>query len=530
MGPVTEIVRPVDNLSRRWGPSLAGHLGVAILFLLPGLSRSGGGVPGSARTDLWDSLWGLWHFVAVRGSWHTTYLDPPKGGWVPPADPVNVLIAAPVTVAAGPAVAWTTLVVGHFLLAALATEALASRRGIPRLGAFTAGVAYAGSALYWSHVHNGVSESLGIGWLPLALLALDAADSWRGAVLAAGVVAVAALSSPYLAVCVAVAGLIEASARRSRHAGVALAAGLALAVPWYAAMALVLRRPDNLVGIKDPHEIALLRRTIGAADPRTFVWPGGWRSPDFRKISRYGEDYLHAPYLGVAWLLSALTVGWRREWLWVILGVVLACGPVLVADGSAVLLPGNLGIPLPYLVIERLPGLSSLSLVYRLALLAQLGLALLAGRAVARFGPALLVAGLLDVWLLSPLRLGPDWATLPDPAPFAAIDAPGAVVDWPVVGGRPYLYEGALHRHPIAGSLNFAASKASREWFATLRDHPADADAAARRLGLGWLVVHEDAAAPPGPEDEGVRAFVAGRAPVAAGMGVRVYRLGEPQK
>jgi hypothetical protein len=516
----------VDNFWRGAALSAAGYALVATVFLLPGAIRAGGGIPGSPRSDLWDSLWGLWHFLAVHGSWHTTLLDPPQGGWVPPADPVNILLAAPLTLTVGPAIAWTVLVFGHFVFAGLATERLACVRGIGRIGAFTSGVAYAGSALWLSHVHNGTSESIGIGWLPLALLAMDGAKSPKRVALAAAAVAVAVLSSPYLGVAVALAGAIEALGRRSRPAALALGLGLVVAAPWYVAMGFVLRWPDNLVGIKDPHEVALVRRTIGAADPLTFVWPGGWRSPDFRRISRYGEDYLHAPYLGLTWMVAALFVGWRREILWVVVGVVLACGPVLVHDGTAILLPGNLGIPLPYLLIERLPGFGSLSLVYRLAILAQLGLALLAGRAVSRLGPAVLIVGTLEVLLLSPLRLGPDWARPTSGAPFSAIDAPGAVVNWPVVGGRDYLYEGALHRHPIAGSLNFPANLASRELFATMRDRPAEVDAVAARHGLGWLVVHDDVDAPPGPEDAGLRAFIATRAPVSSADGVRVYRIG----
>jgi hypothetical protein len=520
----------VDNW-RRWAWSAIGHAALAVVCLAPGAIRSGGGVPGSPHTDLWNSLWGLWHLVEVRGSWHTTLLGAPRGGVVPPADPVNVLLALPLTVTTGPAIAWSALVFGHFVFAALSAEWLAVRRGLPKGGAFVAGVCYSASALYLSHVHNGASESLGIGWLPLALGALQAASSWRAGVGAAMIVAVASLSSPYLAVAVAFAGAIEAYAERSRVAGVALLVGLIAASPWYIAMSMAMRRVDDLVGIKDARELALLRRTIGPADPWAFLWPGGWRSPDFRRISRYGEDYIHAPYLGLVWLALALRAPRSREWLWIVGGLVLACGPVLLHDGGAVLLPGNLGIPLPYLLVERLPGLSSLSLLYRLAVLAQLGVALLVGRVVGGCSPraaaAVAILGVLDVLICSPLRGGPDWARPPSAAVFQAINAEGSVMNWPVVGGRAYLYEAALHQHPVAGSLNFPANVSARAVFAALRNDPRHAPSVAARHGVAWLVVHDDPTAPPSPEDPAVLAWVAHATPVAAGGGVAVYRLVE---
>lgn len=520
----------------------ASYVAMALVVVLPGMLRVGGGVPGAARSDLWNSLWSWWH-VAIAGlSPRTVLLDHPDGGVLLVADPVNAVLFGLLVVAFGAAVAWTAAVFAHVVFAAAAADALARELGADDDGALVAGVTFGSAPLLLSSIHGGTSEAIAWGWLPLALIAVRrvvVAPSLGRVVAAVVALWVAAHASPYLAVATwLAAGSLVAFERgpgRTRAIAALIVATMGT-LPWAYAMMVAVSAPDNLVGIKDARELALVRRTIGGADPLAFLAPGDYRSPDFRRISRYGEDFIHCPYLG--WVaLGAAIVGFRRARLVAVLafgvvGAALACGPVLVHDGAPVLLPGRLGVPLPYFLIERLPGFASLSLVYRLAVLASLAVALLAARATSGTRARVLAAAVFaEVMLASPMRGGPDASPLPDAAPFRAIAAvgDGAVVNWPVAGGRPYLYEATLHQRPVAGTLNFPANSAARAVLAALSDarpgEPAPAIATARARGVRFVVVHDpDADVLPG-DTAAVRTLEGLGPPFAAAPGVRVWRL-----
>ena len=150
----------------------------------------------------------------------------------------------------------------------------------------------------------------------------------------------------------------------------------------------------------------------------------------------------------------------------------------------------------------------SLSLVYRLAFLSVVALGVLAGRTVARWPHRWIVpaGALLELRLASPAQSLPAHVDARlDPA-FAALAAdpdPGAVMNYPIEGGRPYLYEQTAHHHPVAGTLNFPNNAASkRVWRVVLGSAAAPCPAfrravgdAARRDHLAFLVFHQDARA-----------------------------------
>lgn len=555
---------------------VAGYLGLALLLTWPAVTGFGALVPGAARTDLWNSLWTFWFAAEALGAgelpWTARLLNHPEGGTLMVSDPLGVLLMTPLQWVVSLPAAYTLLVWWRLALAGigahLAAEALLEDAPVAPSAHWVAGVGFAAAPVVLSGVHNGTSEAFNVGWAALAVFAmlrLIRGGGWGWSVATGALLAVSAVASWYAGVVsFAFCGVLAVVGQAPWRIGVArravaLALGLALAAPAAKAFHDGATAETNLVGIKHAQELQGVRRTTGPADPVGYVRGGDFRSPDFRVLSRYGENFIHCTYLGWVLILgaaAALAGRPRRVPVVVLAGGVtlglLSLGPVLVSGGSPVILLGDRAVPLPYFLVERLPGFSSLSLLYRLAVGPALAAALLAaagyGRLAARGGawrwlPALVVLAVLaEKRVVSPLTTLPDAVdATPAPALEALADAPpGAVLNFPVVGGRPYLYEQSTHGKPLAGTLNFPNNRAGqRVWKAMLRhvDEPPEDFArrtasAARARGIRYLVVHVDAMARPDQHDAAVKAVKAAFAPLpvpgvddASRLPVRVYAL-----
>ena len=131
-----------------------------------------------------------------------------------------------------------------------------------------------------------------------------------------------------------------------------------------------------------------VRRSIGAAAPIAFVKPGAVESTGLGLSPSTEDRRVRVHYLG--WVLIGLGVlGYRRSRRglgFVLLGgctgLLLSLGPVLVYQGEPLFVAGQKVIPLPYLLVEGLPGFDTLTMVYRLAQASALALALLAAAGV----------------------------------------------------------------------------------------------------------------------------------------------------
>jgi hypothetical protein len=492
--------------------AVVAYLGSAIALTWPLATDPSRLVAGGVRTDAFNSLWNLWfaHQGLARGELpvFTTLLDPPGGGRIVIADPLNALLGFPLVAAFGEVTAYAILVLGHLWLAGVAAHWLGRRLGG---GGWVAGIGFQCAPLVLSHVHNGSSETISAGLLPLAILAMvNAVERGGGlagigrSVLAGLALFLVAFSGWYAGVgafLVAVAVLLfgwEGVPRRAVVLRVlpALALGLALTLPLAGAVRSVAEAPDGLVDIKNPEELARIRRTLGGADPRVFVLPGDFRSPDFAAIEGNPSDRVHTAYLGVALLLLAARHG-RRRALWVAFagGLVLALGPVVVIDGFPLNVAGR-ALPLPYALVEGLPGFASLSLLYRLATVSALLLAVLADRA----RPAWALLVLAEVLLVSPARHLPVITPLQDPGAVQVLaDRPeGFVVNLPVLAGRNFLFEQTLHEKPVAGSLNSGINRVGLQVVAAGRrlrsgeiDKPAFVEIA-RTAGVRYVVLHKN--------------------------------------
>lgn len=536
---------------RRFLPPVV-YLGLAIALTWPAALHPVRDVPGAERTDLWDSLWSIW-YVWVRASNGQFplrvdgLLNFPDGGVLWVADPVNAVLALPLISAFGVAAAWSILVIAHVTFSGLAAHALGTTvsPGRPWAGWVT-GVLYASAPILLAHIHNGASEAVGTGWMAwaaLRLLRCESVPSVRNCGLAALALALTATAHWYAGVGIFLFGVLLWMRGRGAMVASAIALGALLVLPgaWFARDAAT--ADENVVGIKSEKEIATVRRTIGPADPVGFVRPGDYRSPDFRELSRYGEEYIHCHYLGwVALLAAGVSLRNRREtgvwWAAGAVAAILACGPVMAQKGSPVILPGNLAIPLPYFLLEKLPGFSSLSLVWRFSQVTALALAVLAGRGAGGsrgMAISVAVASLVETLWISPMagqRETTDATVSPAIVQLAA--APdGALMNFPVAGGRAFLYEQTEHHKPLTGGLNFPNNNASRRVWKEALDHakspPDELRAAvqkkARQVGVRYLVVHVDPMARPDMHDTAVRALRDAYEPLAEGEGIRVYQL-----
>jgi hypothetical protein len=358
-----------------WAAALAGYGLAAILLFWPAwLSPAERTVGG--RGDPFFFMWFLrWFPYAVAHGWNplfTTHLDYPDG--------VNLmwntsialpsLLLTPVTLIAGPIVAYNLLVTMGLAVSGWCAY-LALRRYV-RSGA----AAFVGGAIYAFSPFM-VSQSLGhphltMAWAPpLVLLILDEVlvrqrvSRWHG-VLLGGLGAAQLVTGEELLAMVTVAGVIgvvilavlhrDAVRSRLRPAlpvfGTALGtflllAGLPLAVQFLG--------PQQVHGPLQPHNYYV-------ADVLNFVVPTRMQLAAPGLATHLSDHFTgnvaeQTAYLGVP-LLALLVVFVRRRWgqpvvAWaVITGVVIA----ILSLGTTMHVAGSdTGIPLPWALLDRVP-------------------------------------------------------------------------------------------------------------------------------------------------------------------------------
>ncbi len=478
------------------------YLASAVAITWPLALSPGTLAVGDVRTDVWNSIWSYWFVAEGLAGGHypvaTTLLDHPGGGRLLVADPLNTALAAPLTWWKGPSFAYGVMLILHLALAGFFADALGRRLGGR---GWIAGLAYPWSAIVLSHLQNGSSEATGVAWLPLAGLACvwaSESGSARRVGLAALALAACAVGGGWYA---GIDAFILAAAMAlfvpgGRRLWPALVLGALMCAPVAMMHRELSAGAGGLIDIKTAEAMSRLRRTIGAADVRSAWLPGEVRIPDFSRFEQNASDFVHTTYLGYALLVLALWKGRSRAlWLATIIAFVLAHGPVLVRDGGPVAFMGR-ALPLPYAIIEALPGFGSLSLLYRLATLVPLGLGLLADRA----HPSLGVLVVAETLLLSPARALPHHVPTSVAAPVAALAAEpeGAVISLPSSFARTRLFEQTAHQHPLTASINAGLNPAALSALAALRKveeselTPEQAANIARDHGVRYVIIHPD--------------------------------------
>ena len=411
---------------------------VAVLLVWPVLGDPMGRVLGHEDADTFNHLWGFAHVASGGGLW-TDAVGWPEGGSLWFIDTFNAAWTAPLTWLGGPALAMNVALFANLVFAGVAMFGLARAAGASSGGAALAAVAYQAQPQLLAQLHNGITETVNAGWLPLAIwafLVFRRSPTRRTGLLAGLALAACGLANFYYGLFAGLAALGFLATLRG-HRGRAVARQL----PWAALGALpllgalylfrvTLNAPDALVLRQEEFVWASL---VGhnMVDVLSFFVPGV--GPDL--LALFDEQLVVRTYIGWSLLAPALygvsRVRAARGWgAAAFVAFVFALGPFLYYAGDYALLPSGERVALPFLAFFKgLPLFSAISHAYRFAVPLQLCLAVCAGLAVGRWGHALAGLFLIESLAVSPR---PVAASVEAPAVYASIGDEGAVLDLPV--------------------------------------------------------------------------------------------------
>jgi len=433
------------------------YLGLGLIVVAPALVDPTGLAIGHPEADTYNHLWGYWHVVGQllqgRSPLDAPGLGWPTGGRLYFIDMLGALLTAPVQLLGGPVLAYNLGLAGNVALAGLGAFLLARRLGYPASAAGFVGFAYATTPHLLGQLTDGISETAGVGWLPLSVLAtlrwLDEPGPRRGAELGLAL-ASSTLASFYYGLFsgmfVAAILLHQALLRPRfwsraavwRSAGLAALTLLVVAGPALWAFQRTLSASDALV-TREEGFVALTLTGHNMVDLLSFFRPGRSYSPDLRAL--YDEALIVVVYAGWTLILAATAAVVRalrrpaelarlRPWLaGALISFILALGPYLYLGGGYAQLPGGGPLPLPFLALARtLPIFSRISHAFRFVVPLGLCLSMLAGAWIAtrrRHGPVALTLGAL--WALELVFLSP--VPLPLPVADTGRDPPNGALN-----------------------------------------------------------------------------------------------------
>lgn len=448
---------------------------------------------GDALMNLWGYWWVREALVTGQNPFFTPLLYAPHGAplYLHTLNLFNGLATLPVQLAFGPIAAYNAVVFLSFVLAAYFAFLLVARVSGSRLAGFFGGVVYAFGSYHLAHL-LGHANLLASEWLPAYLLCLHGANEARGrrrtllVIAAAGALFLIALCDwqyvLFAGFFTAFHALYMAVAGRSAAPPLVAAAIVSLwcvvAAPLLAPTIAEVRSGD--VALPPPD---FARRY--SADVLSFVvpspivapnpfhrWRTPWTAPLDRRIAvPLVEKAIFLGWVPLALAFVALRYDQRRARFWILAALafaVLALGPYLHVGGEWRFGTGRWAVPLPYGLLQRLPGLNIARVPARWGLLVTLCLAPLVGLglvALARRFPALgqrrarlVLVPLLLITLLGEHLAVPYPLEQPDVPPFyralAQSPEPGAVLEWPFCDGcsesRSNYYQ-TVHRRPLVG-------------------------------------------------------------------------------
>jgi hypothetical protein len=514
------------------------YSGLSILATWPLVLHFDTHVPGA---DTWGAtwvfsesrvnLWNLWWFRHAIVDLHQNPFECllvfyPVGAnlWFHTLAPLSGLVALGLQTVLSLTASQNVLVLASLVLSAVCARALALRLGVPENGARLAGAVFAFSPPVFAHLYAGHYEVVSVFWLPLALLLfLRVVDlgRLRDGVLLGLVLGACAYAVQYYVVYALELLLVAAAVlwrRTFRPAPLrALLAGAIFAL----VLAAPLLRVFLTASADDPTPFDGFEVLSG--DLLSFVVPSfehpllaePFASVRARLSGDFGLPQETTMFLGWTTLALAIVgVVWRRRER---KGVALVCSIVafsfLLALGSHLKIGGNnTGLPLPAMLLGRVPVLEQARAPGRHVVIVMLGLGILAGAGYAATAGRRLhiVLPLLIAFEFAGVPF-PLTATAASPAHQRLAQIPGdyAVLDLPLQVRDGHQLLGALqtdqtlgqmaHGHPIVGGM---VSRQRPEVRQEIKDmpvigtllHPVGAtpEAIARdiRDGAGFLLRH----------------------------------------
>ncbi|HEX9372605.1 MAG TPA: hypothetical protein VF897_16455, partial [Roseiflexaceae bacterium] len=399
-------------LLRRSLPHLAALLTYALLAVIvtwPIAPTLNAGIVGEVGgVDAYQDAWNLWWNAEALRHGRLPFFAPvlfyPQGVdlfWQTLGFSQG-LVALPATLALGPLAAFNLTVLSSFVIGGYAMFLLARRVTQNTPAALVAGAVFACSPYHVDKIIEGNLPLASVQWLPcyaLALYLLLERPAWWRALISGLLLIWVGLGSWYYgmfsllftgcAILIWAAGSGRAGWRRT------ILWGMAPLLIWGVALApklLDLARAGD-AALMDMRRLQISR----SADLVDFFLPSPrnpWWGPAVRaaRAAIYPDAIIWNVALGwVGLLLAAIGVAalWRQAWRWAALllaTMVLAMGPVLRVAGHTT------GVPLPFALIQNLPGIRAgqrpnhmvaLSIL-ALAVLAAYGVAWITGRLSAR--------------------------------------------------------------------------------------------------------------------------------------------------
>jgi hypothetical protein len=507
-----------------------------ILYFIP-VFQDGNQIMGAPISDVWNGWWSMLYGVGIlKGELGvcSEAFNHPVGGCIVPADWTSVFWMLPLSVISSSVHRFNITLYAQVCLIGLgmfmvhhqwfnSVQENEFKKNEPKKEDAQRGAFWCSVLLQWSTVvvtglHNGSTEVLSLGWVLLGLygwgvILQDRKIGWL-------FVVPVVFTSWYGVVGFFLFALIywwHLGFKSWRSQLFPLGAVLSL---WGGFVAWVLqhtRGQGNVVRIKGSAEMESVRRTIGSADPFSFLVPWEYTSPDFAEVSRFGEQFIHSSYIGWVVLLTCVlawkTIRQRAIWLVYVglIGFLLSLGPVLIVGSEPVVFFDKWGVPLPYFVLEHLPLFDHLTLLYRLSWIPIVVCTALAthywSRTFKRMGWVLFGLACIEMHWLSPVRNAPYCSQVGWYQSMSTLeDFPtGGVGFYPLAGGRPYMITSMLHRNPIASTLNYSANGASLAVLSVMRDVEAESDVVfvnsvrkiAKRRGIRYWIVSSDSSAMP---------------------------------
>jgi hypothetical protein len=348
--------------------------------------------------DAYQGSWNLWWvaYALTHGQspFYTSLLFYPHGTdlfWQTLQFSHGVT-ALPVTLSMGSLAAFNFTVLSSFIIGGYATFLLARTLTASTSAALVAGTIYAFSPFHLERTIEGPLEITSIHWIPLYVFALylllERPSLWHALVSSLLLLWVTLGGWYYGLFCVLYTGCAVLvwvfSCERGRRVVVAVW-GTTPLLFWGGVLAPRIMRlaAEGDRVLSDMRDLQIQR----SADLLDFFWPNPmhpWWGQAIRdaRTAIYSEQILWNVALGWVGLILAIlaiVVDWKRTWRWGVLllaTMILALGPVLRVAGY------HTGIPLPFMLLQDLPGIRAGQRYNHIAVISILMVALMAAYAV----------------------------------------------------------------------------------------------------------------------------------------------------